>query len=399
MVKAGLSWSGRERNCVFLNTGGPRFADVSAATGLDFDDDGRAAAVVDWDHDGDLDLWLKNRNEPGMRFARNEQQQYHHFLAVKLRGVKSNRDAIGARLVLHLEGEELPINARLETQVEVKELPAQIRTIHAGDGYLTQSSRWVHFGLGPGQRLPRLVIHWPGGQSETLNDLSVDRWYHIVQGAGRGEVWSPPVAAQRLDPSDQEDIPHAGGPSRTPLAWRVPLGVRYLRYDDYQGNEQTLDGESTTPVLINLWQESCPSCLVELGEFSKRRDELKEAGVQILALNADGLKSDEKADAHAAKQRLGRLGFLWDSGLATAQLVRDLNELQKKVLHKYPGFASPTSFLLDGSRRLAVIYRGPVAVDQLLHDIQRLDEQVEDARDRGLHFKGRWKKMIDHRAD
>jgi len=55
------SWSGRERNCAFLNCGGSRFADVSAISGLDFADDGRALAVVDWDQDGNLDLWFHNR--------------------------------------------------------------------------------------------------------------------------------------------------------------------------------------------------------------------------------------------------------------------------------------------------------------------------------------------------
>ena len=68
LARAGSSWSGRERHCAFLNCGdveqGARFANVSAVSGLDFPDDGRALAVTDWDGDGDLDLWARNRNAP-----------------------------------------------------------------------------------------------------------------------------------------------------------------------------------------------------------------------------------------------------------------------------------------------------------------------------------------------
>ena len=86
MIETGGSWSGRERNCCFLNTGGARFADVSAVTGLDFLDDGRAVAVVDWDHDGDLDLWLGNRTAPRIRFMRNNIDHENRFLKIQLIG-------------------------------------------------------------------------------------------------------------------------------------------------------------------------------------------------------------------------------------------------------------------------------------------------------------------------
>ena len=76
MLGGGRSFSGRERNCCFLNTGygqsaGNRFADISALSGLDFPDDGRAVALVDWDQDGDVDLWVSNRNAPRLRLLRN----------------------------------------------------------------------------------------------------------------------------------------------------------------------------------------------------------------------------------------------------------------------------------------------------------------------------------------
>ena len=56
MIEQGRSFSGKEKNCVYLNTGNNGlFTDVSFSSGLDFSDDGRSVATVDWDHDGDLD--------------------------------------------------------------------------------------------------------------------------------------------------------------------------------------------------------------------------------------------------------------------------------------------------------------------------------------------------------
>ena len=83
MLRQGKSFSGGERNCVYLNTGGTRFANVSAVSGLDFDDDCRAIAATDWDHDGDIDLWLANRTGPRLRLMRNDTVG-NHFIAVKL---------------------------------------------------------------------------------------------------------------------------------------------------------------------------------------------------------------------------------------------------------------------------------------------------------------------------
>ena len=71
-IRSGQSFSGRERKCAFLNTGDGRFADVSAVTGLDFDDDARGLATSDLDGDGDADIVLSNRTAPVVRVLRND---------------------------------------------------------------------------------------------------------------------------------------------------------------------------------------------------------------------------------------------------------------------------------------------------------------------------------------
>ena len=119
LVRRGKSWSGHERNCCFLNTGSERFADVSAAAGLDHEIDGRALAVVDWDQDGALDLVATARSGPRVRLLHNTGTPGHHHLALRLVDDGANRDAIGARVDLVAGGR------------------AQMRTVTAGSGFLS----------------------------------------------------------------------------------------------------------------------------------------------------------------------------------------------------------------------------------------------------------------------
>ena len=165
MMHQGRSFSGRERHCFFLNTQAPSgadvwFANVSAVSGLDFADDGRAVAIVDWDGDGDLDLWITNRTAPRVRLLRNQGGRSGRFVAFRLRGTSCNRDAIGARLTLSLkDGTNL------------------VKTLHAGDGFLAGSSKWVHFGLGDQHEIENLEVRWPGKEAENFAGIGAGRFY------------------------------------------------------------------------------------------------------------------------------------------------------------------------------------------------------------------------------
>ena len=166
----GRSFSGNERNCCFLNTGAApaaegRFANISAVSGLDYPDDGRAVALTDWDHDGDLDMWISNRNAPRLRLMRNDSPNDNHFLALRLEGnaTTTNRDAIGARV------EVVFANPESGTRQ-----PKSIKTLRAGEGFLAQSSKWLHFGLGSVDVIEKVIVHWPGGNTEQFSEAVDD---------------------------------------------------------------------------------------------------------------------------------------------------------------------------------------------------------------------------------
>ena len=160
----GASWSGHERNNGFINLTDGSFVDASGVLGIDFEDDGRAVVSADWDGDGDLDLWLRNRTGPQLRLMRNDAAEGRSWLSLELVGTRCNRDAVGARVKIQSGWDEL------------------IRTVRCGDGYLARSSKRLHFGLGDAKNINGLEVTWPGGETQSFRALSVNGRYRIVQG-------------------------------------------------------------------------------------------------------------------------------------------------------------------------------------------------------------------------
>ena len=363
LVDEGAAWSGNERNCCFLNTRTPAFANVSAATGLDYADDGRAVALTDWDLDGRLDIWVTNRTAPRVRFLRNSAPGTSHFVLFKLRGSHGNRDAVGARLELRLgDGSR------------------QIRTARAGDGYLAQSSKWLHFGLGEVSEIVEAVVRWPGGEVETFRSLSADARWVIIEGSGLATKWAPPRPPLRLEksPIDLPDLPDS---TRTWIAGRVPFPA--LSYEDWDGSGKALADHGGRPLLVNLWSSRCGPCVAELAEWKERDAAIREAGLDILPLCVDD--SDQRA---AARRIADALPF--PSGIATPEIINAFETTSRAFLESRAPLPVPCSILLDARGLVAAIYQGTVPMDQLLEDIALLDASAERQRAASLPFAGRW---------
>jgi hypothetical protein len=155
---------------LFLNLGRGKFQDVAQINGGDFAAPrvGRGLALGDFDRDGDIDILLTTNNGPAYLF-RNDVQSGNQALRVRLVGLKSNRDALGA--VVRVTNNGL----------------TQMRTVRSGSSYLSQSELPLTFGLGRAEKVERLTVEWPSGATQEFRNLAAANAYEIHENNGLSE--------------------------------------------------------------------------------------------------------------------------------------------------------------------------------------------------------------------
>ena len=170
-----ISWNGYEHNVLLRNDGWdahgtPRFTDIGMAVGADDEKDGRGMAVADFDNDGDLDIVINNTpGDSGIEqrarptLLRNNVGERRNWLAVELRGTKSNRDAVGAVVTLENAGGK------------------QMRLVSAGSGYASQESARLYFGLDDKAQADSMIVRWPSGTVEKFADIKANQLVRITE--------------------------------------------------------------------------------------------------------------------------------------------------------------------------------------------------------------------------
>lgn len=370
----GLSFSGNERNCVFLNPGeaGGAFANASAVSGLDFPDDGRGVAFLDLEGDGDLDVAISNRTAPRLRLMRNELPVGDRFVALHLEGdgVGTNRDAVGARVELATTDGVLR------------------RSVRAGEGFLSQSSRWLHFGLGDSEVSGPVRVSWPGGGSEAFADVAAGGRYRIVQGSGRAAPAPAPTRGRTLEPGDQQPPAPSTG-SRVVLAPRPPAPSLTLR--PFGGGETVaVQAERGRPLLLNIWASWCVPCRFELQDLADEADALRAAGLEIAALSTDGMGEVATTTEEAARSFMDEIRFPFLNGMATEETLDKVEIVKRSLFDRRFPLSLPFSMLIDGDGRVAALYRGGVTAADLLADLELLDARDADLRAASAPLPGRW---------
>ena len=149
----------RQPNSLFVNDGRGRFRDATAAAGLATTLAAhRGCGVADFNGDGRLDVVVVSLGSPA-ELWQNESAPAPRWLIVRLAGTKSNRDGIGARVVVG----------------------NQVRTMTTAMGYASSSHAGLHFGLGSTPGPVRVEVQWPSGIRQTIDDVAVNRVLDVVE--------------------------------------------------------------------------------------------------------------------------------------------------------------------------------------------------------------------------
>jgi hypothetical protein len=137
----------------------------------------RGAAFDDLDNDGGVDVVVLNsRREPTI--LRNESPNRGHWLQIRLRGTKTNRDGVGAHVKVFASD---PAAGDGQPQMFLDE-------VHSGRGYQSHYGTRLYFGLGSRTKIDRVEVSWIGGGTDVFRGISVDRCVTLTEG---GAVAAP----------------------------------------------------------------------------------------------------------------------------------------------------------------------------------------------------------------
>ena len=348
LIRSDNSWSGHERNAAFVNNRDGTFSEVSGALGLDFSEDSRSFALADLDHDGRLECVLKNRNAPQLRILHNGMKDLGDSIVFRLRGTKSNRDAIGTAITLETGG------------------LTQTRCLQAGSGFLAQHSKELFFGLGKPEKEIRATVHWPSGLSQTFDHLPINHRIEIEEGTTT--FATKPFAAP--NPSYEREAPP---PIVEPLPTQVetwliePLKAPGFSLPDLTGNMRDLQSHQGSFVLLHFWATASSVSQDQLILLHQHLATLAANHLNVVAISVDSPGDMDKARLFAAQKK-----FSFPIVFATEDVAGIYNIIYRYMFDRRRDLAIPTSFLLDREGMIVKVYQGPISPERLVEDLRSI---------------------------
>jgi hypothetical protein len=148
---------------LYINNGDNTFTERAAELGIEHTQMGRGLACFDYDRDGDQDMIIANSGAAPTILRNNQFAQGQHFLNIRLQGLSTNPQAVGARVYITVANNQRMIELQL------------------GNNYLSQNPVEAHFGLGSVQRVESVRVEWPGlgGDITEMENVAVDQFLVI----------------------------------------------------------------------------------------------------------------------------------------------------------------------------------------------------------------------------
>ena len=364
LIRSDNSWSGPERNVFYANNHDGTFSEVSGVVGLDFLEDSRAFALADLDQDGRLEVILKNRNGPQLRILRNTMKDIGQSIAFRLRGQKSNRDAIGAAVTIETKGHR------------------QTKYLQAGSGFLSQHSKELFFGVGMVQGTVRASIRWPSGLTQAFEHLPVNHRIEIQEGSdkflAKPFAASPASYARPGEPQKSELLPSSAE------TWLIePLSAPEFSLPDVAGKTQELRSFRGGALLLHFWATASPSCHEQLRLFQKYQSIFASRGLRILGINVD-----DPGDAQAARTFAAKEALSFPNVLATQEVAGIYNINYRYLFDRRRDLPIPASFLLDKDGMIVKVYQGQLHPERLIEDLRSVPGTKAERIQRALPFNG-----------
>lgn len=312
IFQQGFSFSGYERDALFLNREGKKAFDISGVSGIDSITDGRAAIFADFDNDGDYDVFLTTIQGPAHLLFRNNVGQSNRWLRILLEGDKeTGLDACGS---------VVRVKTSSGTLAKIKD---------GGAGFLSQHDPRLLFGLGQDEKAQSIVVTWSNGKVETFPAGSKSGSTLLLKkGTGRARELRLGRAALPDPLTHKESLARM---LRIRVGEAFPdLALKGLAGEAASLRRQLQPGRR---LLINLWATWCLPCANEMPELEKLRPRLAAAKVDLLGLDLD---TDPQA---AVAAFVGKAGVRYPIFLGGAPAIERIFSGEE--------MAVPLSVLLD----------------------------------------------------
>ena len=364
LIRSDSTWNGHERNVFQANNRDGTFSDVSGIAGLDFRDDSRAFCLADLDGDGRLEIVLKNRNAPQIRILRNIASDVGNAIVLRLRGEKSNRDAVGTAVTI--------VCGSLR----------QTKYVQAGSGFLSQHTKELLFGLGESSADVKATIRWPSGLTQEFDNLPINQRLEIHE--GKPEFQTRPLAASPKSWAQASAFPTG---EVLPSAWGTwlvePVKAPGFSLPDLGGHSHELASLQGKFVLLTLWDTHSSGCQESLKVLRTSHASLGARHVDVVAVNFD-----DPQESRAIQSFIGNDTLPFPVLLASAEMSGIYNIVYRYLFDRHRDLSFPLHWLINPAGDIVKVYHGVLAPEQVVRDSGSVPDSAESRLRKALPFPG-----------